>query len=1038
MATRYGSLTLQLKNLSDLSNIGSTYADTLISASGTEHINKAGKGSFTVSARANTLLTAVTSNMGQVAYVYVTDAVASGAAMDVTSFIIHDIKYTTGMNGSMVTVSGPSILHELTFVTLDDDAIDDGAGGPSTTDIADIMVYEPSGWSNTGGNTANGTYHVSSGNNVLEMLIAAAKQSGEMFRLSAISPPAKTVHWLSSADSSGVTLRMPTAPIDYDGSTTVGIILSMTEDNSFEHVVTRIRPFGAGLADGRLDITGIDAGDTGGDPSGYTTTFASNLIVNTTLETSLGYSIKQDVDFSHIRASDVTNSTELTSAAVALWNEGITYLQERDDENKAYSVECVVPYDLRPGQSVTIVYDEYEGGQTGGSAVWSVNSAFTIHSVTTSVGNSSDLAGVRITNLTVGETTTPRATGASTVIGAAKTTRETTRKTKVGTAPGYIPDSRTLTTTQPVRIGGGDSADLSANRTISINGLTTVGTSNYVAGVNNAGNAWEYKNIAAGTGISVGHTANTITITNTDLGSDLDAVPFVTIGNSGTLSAERALTAGDGIDLTDGGANSTVTLAVDVTDILGNGLTESSNNLVLGTPGTITSTSTNAVTATSHTHAIDSTIAPGDAAFLTIGNTGDLSAERAFTAGNGLSATDSGANSTYELYIDLSTNSGLQFDGGADLQMGTPTTLTVATSNSVTTSTHAHEITSSSNPGAAASLLATDASGYLELERLIIPNNRQIRFTGITADSLITLSVSDDLIIQNSSPGAQIQFTVRDSNDAVSPYIELYEYGVTDDAQLRFSSHGYITTLTEGLTLEPAAGSNLEVSLATTGDFIVNTDDLVVDTSASRVGIGIASPDIDLHIHRASAGTISANSSALLALENNGNAYINFLVPNVEERGILLGEAADAAHGGVIYGGSPRVMTLRTGGNVTRVTVYEGVQVGSPTGGDKGAGTINTAADIYKNNSAYTNPDYALEMWRDGQIKQFADNPGAATYHRLTLGEIKAHIVNNLRLPGFSDQPTGIFERGDLVLEKLEEIFTHLIEMDERLEAIGG
>jgi hypothetical protein len=36
--------------------------------------------------------------------------------------------------------------------------------------------------------------------------------------------------------------------------------------------------------------------------------------------------------------------------------------------------------------------------------------------------------------------------------------------------------------------------------------------------------------------------------------------PFVTIGNSGGLSAERALTAGSGITITDGGANSTVTI----------------------------------------------------------------------------------------------------------------------------------------------------------------------------------------------------------------------------------------------------------------------------------------------------------------------------------------------------------------------------------------------------------------------------------------------------------------------------------------------
>tara|TARA_Y100000310_G_scaffold132889_1_gene131820 strand:+ start:3575 stop:4570 length:996 start_codon:yes stop_codon:yes gene_type:complete len=39
--------------------------------------------------------------------------------------------------------------------------------------------------------------------------------------------------------------------------------------------------------------------------------------------------------------------------------------------------------------------------------------------------------------------------------------------------------------------------------------------------------------------------------------------PYVTIGNTAGLSAERALTAGDGIAIADGGANSTATISVD-------------------------------------------------------------------------------------------------------------------------------------------------------------------------------------------------------------------------------------------------------------------------------------------------------------------------------------------------------------------------------------------------------------------------------------------------------------------------------------------
>ena len=686
MATRYGSLTLQIKALSNLADIGSAYTDTLISATGTQGLSKAGSGSFTVSGRAATLADAVRDNIGQVAYVYVTDAVASGAAMDVCAFIIQDIDTEATDNGAMLRVSGPDILHQLTYTTLDSNAIDDGAGGPSTTDIDDIMAYAPSGWANTGGNSTNGTYHFSQGNNVLEILIAATKQSGGMFRLSAISPPSKTVVWLNSADSSGVTLLMPDTPIDYDASTTTGIILSLQENLSLGSVVTRMKPHGAGLSDGRLNIRNITSGDTGGDPTGYTTYFNTtfpNTIVNDTLETSLGYIIKQDVDFSHIRAADVTNATELTTAAVALWNEGIAYLQERDSSKKTYDVACVVPYDLKPGQTVEIDYTEDEGGLGGGNDVWTISGSFTIHSVSNSVGNSGDLAGVRITSLTVGESHMPRPTGNTQMAAAARTARETTRKSEPTTAPTSVTQARAIATNLPLTGGG----DFSADRTHGLGTLTSYGAANQILGANAAATDIEYKTVTAGNGIGVTHAAGSLTV-------------------------------------------------------------------ALDTPGT----------------------------------------------------------------------------------------LTVATSNGVTADSHTHAITSSSSPGAAASILATDANGYVTLERLTIDNDNYIiwRNAADTASGgLLQYSAADDLAISNATASGSILLRVTDSNGVAFPYVELFEYGTTDDIQLRFSSHGYITTLTEGITIAPAAGQSLAVNLSTTGDFIVNTNQFVVDTSTARVGIGM-------------------------------------------------------------------------------------------------------------------------------------------------------------------------------------------------------
>lgn len=72
----------------------------------------------------------------------------------------------------------------------------------------------------------------------------------------------------------------------------------------------------------------------------------------------------------------------------------------------------------------------------------------------------------------------------------------------------------------------------------------------------------------------------------------------------------------------------------------------------------------------------------------------------------------------------------------------------------------------------------------------------------------------------------------------------------------------YVDTISSitgnALALTPVAGQSLTVNLSTTGDFIVNTDDLVVDTSAGYVGIGTASPSQPL--------TVSAGSAAAMAL----------------------------------------------------------------------------------------------------------------------------------------------------------------------------
>lgn len=72
----------------------------------------------------------------------------------------------------------------------------------------------------------------------------------------------------------------------------------------------------------------------------------------------------------------------------------------------------------------------------------------------------------------------------------------------------YVPLTRTISTTSPLSGGG----DLSTNRTLSIGGLSSIGSANQVVGVNSAGNGWEYKTLTQTSNqVLIAHGAGTVT-----------------------------------------------------------------------------------------------------------------------------------------------------------------------------------------------------------------------------------------------------------------------------------------------------------------------------------------------------------------------------------------------------------------------------------------------------------------------------------------------------------------------------------------------
>lgn len=104
-------------------------------------------------------------------------------------------------------------------------------------------------------------------------------------------------------------------------------------------------------------------------------------------------------------------------------------------------------------------------------------------------------------------------------------------------------------------------------------------------------------------------------------------------------------------------------------------------------------------------------------------------------------------------------------------------------------------------------------------------------------------------------------------------------------------------------------------------------------STGTRIGIGITTPDSDLHVHRASAGTVTAHGNAVLAVENSASAYINLLTPDANESGILFGNPTSNVAGGVIYNNvaNPDGLQFRANGNSTKMVITDIGRVGIGT-----------------------------------------------------------------------------------------------------------
>lgn len=112
----------------------------------------------------------------------------------------------------------------------------------------------------------------------------------------------------------------------------------------------------------------------------------------------------------------------------------------------------------------------------------------------------------------------------------------------------YVATSRAVSTTSPLAGGG----DLSLDRTLTLAGLTNLGTGNYLVGANSGATAWEYKNLAGTTSqVSVTHAAGTVTLSTPQNTDTAAAIQFARVGLGAAADANHLLLLSMGTITTD-------------------------------------------------------------------------------------------------------------------------------------------------------------------------------------------------------------------------------------------------------------------------------------------------------------------------------------------------------------------------------------------------------------------------------------------------------------------------------------------------------
>jgi len=279
---------------------------------------------------------------------------------------------------------------------------------------------------------------------------------------------------------------------------------------------------------------------------------------------------------------------------------------------------------------------------------------------------------------------------------------------------------------------------------------------------------------------------------------------------------------------------------------------------------------------------------------------------------------------------------GITEDGSNNIVLGTPSTLNVSSTNSVSGTTHSHAITSSSNPGAAASILATDANGGIALDTNLLVASGSLNTIGIGVaaptgyrvdiregtNKQLKLSYSDAIFGELFQTASDLKLHttsgrmyLNSSATLGSFWIDIGESNITNDTQLRFRTGSYTASLSQWSTGEFQVNSNKDLRFSVPNP--TNDPNAYFRWSfytTSWQDIMTLKNDRSL-ILNGTANIINASANPQMKLSYDGSNYMNVTID-------INGNATMAPTGDLLL--DP------TGNDVVPVTNYD-ISLGSPT-----------------------------------------------------------------------------------------------------------